>query len=364
MSLVADRHERLGASFVDRDGRRVVDHYGRPERTHRAVRNVVGVVEMAYGVVVVEGDDRVEFVDNTISCTVPRDDGTGRYGFLLDPQGRVDADMYVYGTGERLLLFLPPGRAAPVASEWADRTFIQDVTVRDASDEFGVFGVHGPTATEKVASVLSGPAAPSPALSFARGQIADAGVTVIATDAPTGEEGYEVVCAAADADDVFDELLTGGVSAAPFGYRTYDTLTLEAGTPLYHTELAGRLPNVLGARAGIDLSKGCFVGQEVVSKVANRGQPSGRLVGLLPESLPAAGAAVFAGDDRAGEVTRAAVSPSLDRPACLAVVEYDLDSDAPLAADVDGDRVPAATEPLPFVEGSERSGRLPVYDGW
>jgi aminomethyltransferase len=238
--------------------------------------------------------------------------------------------------------------------------FIRDVTIRDASDEFAVFGVHGPTATEKVASVFAGDV-PTDPLSFTRGSMHDAGVTVVAADGPTGEEGYGVVCAAADEPEVFDTLVTRGMGAPPFGLRTWETLTLEAGTPLLETELAGRLPNVCGVRNGVDLEKGCFVGQEVVSRVANRGRPSRRLAGLLPERVPDRGAAVHDGEAVVGEVTRAAASPSLDRPVALALVDFDHEGDD-LTVEVGGEHVSASRTDLPFVEGSAASARLPRYD--
>jgi aminomethyltransferase len=365
MTLVGDLHEAHGATFVERGGVDVVDHYGRPERTHRAVRNGVGVVEMGYGVAVVEGDDRVEFVDNAVSNRVPDSDGKGCYALLLDPQGRIETELFVYNAGERLLLFTPPARLDSLLSDWREKVFIQDVELRDASAEFGVFGVHGPTSTEKIASVLNHASAPEPPLSFVRGSMADVGVTVVASDAPTGEEGYEVVCPAADAEAVFDTLLTRGLNAVPVGYRTWETLTTEAGTPLFDTELRGRIPNVVGARSGLDFEKGCYVGQEVVSKVENRGRPSQRLAGLLPGEVPESGAAVFAGDASVGDVTRAVDSPSLDRPIALAFVDFDLparvDAGAELTVRVDGAEVDAEVATLPFVEGSARSGRLPQY---
>jgi aminomethyltransferase len=355
MTVAGEFHAGLGANFEKRGGRRVVRDYGRPESAHRAVRNGVGVVEMNYGVVVVEGDDRVEFVDNAVSNRVPDEDGRGTYALLLDPQGRLETDMYVYNAGERLLLFVPSSETASLVEDWHEKIFIQDVTVQDRSPSFGVFGVHGPMATEKVASVLSGATAPEAPLSFVRGSIADAGVTVVATDAPTGEEGYEIICAAKHAEDVADALLSLGNPAAPFGYATWDALTLEAGTPLFETELDGRVPNVAGIRNALDFEKGCYVGQEVVSKVENRGQPSQRLAGLVPEALPESGAAVFDGDASVGEVTR-------DEPIALAYVDFSLDPEvADLAVRVDGEDVPAAPASLPFVEGSGRSARLPNY---
>ncbi|WP_049902619.1 CAF17-like 4Fe-4S cluster assembly/insertion protein YgfZ [Halococcus agarilyticus] len=360
MTLVEAVHESHGATFEERGGVRVAAEYGRPDRAARAVRNVVGTIEMGYGVLTVTGDDRVEFVDNAVSNRVPHEDGAGCYALLCDPQGRIETDLYVYNAGERLLLFTPPERAAPVADDWSEKTFIQDVEIEVATEAFGVFGVHGAKATEKIASVLNGASTPEAHLGFVRGTMGDDGVTVIRGDGLAGEEGYEVICATDRAESVFDTLINNGLNAAPFGYRTWDALTLEAGTPLYHTELEGRIPNVLGLRNALDFEKGCYVGQEVVSRVENRGQPSRRLVGLQCETLPEPGATVLAGAEEIGEVTRAAESPMLEAPIALALVEFDAAVDD-LAIDNEGEEHAATKEALPFVDGSDRSARLPDY---
>jgi aminomethyltransferase len=355
--IVADIHEAHGATLTERGGRRVVADYGRPERAHAAVRNAVGVTEHAFDLLAVTGEDRREFVDDAVSNRVPAADGQGVYALLLDPQGGVETDMYVFTTADRLLVFLPPGVGPDLAEEWRSKTFIQDVEIADLTDELGVFGVHGPKATEKVASVFT-ESTPADPLSFTRGPMGDAGVTVARLDAPAGEEGFLVVCAGDDARDVFDSLENRGLNAAPFGETTWGTLTLEAGTPLFETELRGEIPNVLGVRNALDFEKGCYVGQEVVSRVENRGRPSRRLVGLAPEAVPEPGAAVFAGDEAVGEVTRAVEAPTYGGPAALALVDFDCE---PRTVRVDGEEVPAERVELPFVEGSERSARLPSY---
>ena len=229
-----------------------------------------------------------------------------------------------------------------------------------ATDGFGVFGVHGPKATEKIASVLTGPGTPDDPLSFVRGTLGDWGVTVVRTDDLAGEEGYEVICAATDAAGVFDALVNHGLNAAPFGYDTWRNLTLEAGTPLFETELEGNVPNVVGVRNALDFEKGCYVGQEVVSKIANRGRPSRQLVGLRPEAVPDSGAAVLDGDANVGDVTRGTESPTLESPAALALVDHGLEADA-VTVRVNGEEVSAEVVELPFVEGSARSERLPEY---
>ncbi|AEH38093.1 CAF17-like 4Fe-4S cluster assembly/insertion protein YgfZ [Halopiger xanaduensis] len=370
MTVIESVHADHGAEFGERDGRTIVEHFGRPERTHRAVRNGVGLLEPAYGVVVVEGEDRLEYVDNVVSNRVPAEDGRGCYALVLDPQGGIEVEMYVYNAGERLLLFTPPTKAEPLVEDWSEKVFIQDVDIRLATDDYAIFGIHGPHATEKIASVLNGAPSPDERYSFVRGTMGDAGVTVIRTDALTGEESYEVVCAADDAESVYDILLTQGLNAAPFGYRTWESLTLEAGSPLFETELEGTIPNVLGLRTALDFEKGCYVGQEVVSRVENQGRPSRRLIGVTLESaadeddedatVPESGAAVFDGDASVGEITRAGESPLLEDVIALALVDYDLESDD-LTVRVGGEEVPATRTELPFYEGSDQSDRLPVY---
>ena len=361
MTVIEDVHVDHGATFREAGGRRVVDNYGRPERTHRAVRNVVGVCEFGYGVLVVTGEDRVDYVDNAVSNRVPDTDGEGVYALLLDPQGRVETDMYVYNAGERLLVFTPPQAAAALAEDWQAKTFIQDVEIRLATDDFATFGVHGPKATEKIASVLHQAASPETPLSFNRGELGDAGVSVIRTDNLAGEESYDVVCGADDAQRVFDTLVNRGLNAVPFGYRTWETLTLEAGSPLFDTEIEGTLPNDLGLRNALDFEKGCYVGQEVVSRVENQGYPRSRLVGLTLDTVPETGAAVFAGDEHLGEVTRAVDSPTREAPIAMASVDWDAPEDG-LSVQVDGEALPAERRKLPFVDGSAASARLPSYE--
>ncbi|WP_020222723.1 CAF17-like 4Fe-4S cluster assembly/insertion protein YgfZ, partial [Halarchaeum acidiphilum] len=280
MTVVRDIHEDYGAVFEERGERALPRHFGRPVRTQRAVRNAVGVTEHAYGVLVVTGDDRREFVDNVVTNAVPESDGEGVYALLLDAGATIRTDMYVYEAGDRLLCFLPPERVTEIAAEWRENVFIEDVEIAEATDDFAVFGVHGPEATEKVASILHQSGAPDAPLSFVRGEIYDHGVTVIRTDSTAGEEGYEIVCTTDAASDVLETLITRGLNAPPFGTRVWEALTLEAGTPLYPDDMTGRVPNVLGLRNALDFEKGCYVGQEIVSKVENRGQPSQRLVGL------------------------------------------------------------------------------------
>ncbi|QSG07924.1 glycine cleavage T C-terminal barrel domain-containing protein [Halapricum desulfuricans] len=330
MSVIEGIHEDHGATFRSVGGKRVVADYGRPERTHRAVRNVAGVIEMGYDIRAVTGPDRIAAVGRAITADVPQSEEEGRYGFVLN-DGAIAADAHVYNAGERLLALLAPGRGDRFDRALADT----GVESTDLTGELAIFGVHGGQATEKVASVLStGGGAPEPAHTFVRGSMGDEGVTVIASDAPTGEAGYEVVCGVDDAERVFDTLVNRGLNAAPFGYRTWESLTLEAGTPLFETELDGNAPSVL----------------------ARHGDEEGRrLIGLAPDVVPDAGATVYEDGDAIGAVTRALESPTLGEPIAFAVVAGE-----PTTVEAhDGGRIAVEKTPLPFVEGGQQSRRIP-----
>jgi aminomethyltransferase len=344
MTLVGGSHADHGATFGERGGREVVEQYGRPDRTVRAVRNGVGAIEMGYGVVVVTGNDRRAVVGEAITDDLPGADGEGCYALVLDG-GTIETELFVYDAGERLLLFTAPGRANPLTRR-LDATG-RDATVREATTEFGVFGVHGPMATEKIASVLHNAGAPTGAYSFVRGSMGDAGVSVVAGDAPGGEESYEVICAADDAEEVWMTLLSRGNGAAPFGYLTYETLTLEAGTPLFDPDIRDESPESTGL-AGV-------AGVEEADD-----DPSHRLVGLRmdDDEVPERGAAVLGSDGAVGRVTRARWSPSLSAPIAFARVERDA---SVRAVQTDQGETPATRSSLPFVEGGEQSGRLPSY---
>jgi aminomethyltransferase len=350
MTVVREAHEAHGATFREVAGRAFPVEYGRPERTHRAVRNAVGVTEHAFDVVTVAGGDRRALVEGAVTNSVPAADGEGVYAFLLDEDGAVAADCYVFATGDRLLCFLPLGAGGRVADDWRARADGRNAAVSLATGDFGTFGVHGPKATEKIASVLHGGSPPEDRLRFVRGEM-EAGVTVVRDDDLAGEEGYLVVCAADDAAPVFETLLVRGLNAVPFGRETFETLTLEAGTPLFDSELAGRDPRSLGVRNAVDA--GAFgVDTEGLADADER------LVGLEPDALPEAGAAVSAAGEPVGEVTRAAVSPMRDDPLAFAVVsEWTSD----LAVETGDGVVDADVADLPFVETGERSRRIPEF---
>lgn len=349
-------HDSLGATYVESGGYRIPDHYGRPAQAHRDVRNGVGVTEQPADFVVVTGDDRVAYLNNALTNTISPEPGSGCFALLLTPKGRIRLEMYVYTAEERLILVLPPGTAPNLLADWREKVFIQDVAFEDITEERTILGVHGPKATELLGHVFPSTTLPVERFSFIHARIEDRDIPVIATDAPCGETSYEIICPTDDAGRILHSLVSE--EAVPFGWSTWETLTLEAGTLLFD-DVIERIPNVVGLRSAIDFEKGCFVGQEVVSRLENLGEQNNRIVGLHPELVPNREASVLAAEIPTGEILRGGTSPTLEHPIALALVSSGAPDD--VVVQMNGDAVDASIRSLPFVDGSERSGRLPRY---
>ena len=98
----------------------------------------------------------------------------------------------------------------------------------------------------------------------------------------TGEDGFELFCAARRATRLWDALISTGVDLGlrPCGLGSRDTLRLEAGMPLYGNEL-DRSVNPYEANLGrvVKMEKGEFVGRAALAAVQQTG-PARKLVGL------------------------------------------------------------------------------------
>src|ERR1700720_1324437 len=95
--------------------------------------------------ITVTGSDRVRWLNGMATNNV-RDlaSGHGVYAFLLNAQGRIQADLYVFQRGESLLVDTERGQREKVL-ELFDRYIIaDDVEIADVSDKLATLGLTGP----------------------------------------------------------------------------------------------------------------------------------------------------------------------------------------------------------------------------
>lgn len=181
---------------------------------------------------------------------------------------------------------------------------------------------------------------------------------LIARTGYTGEDGFELFVAPADAEKVWQALTDAGtpVGLIPCGLSCRDTLRLEAGMPLYGHELTTSLtPFDAGLGRVVKFEKeGDFVGRAALQEAAERAEqnPPRVLVGLVAEGrrVPRAGYPVVSGGQVVGEITSGAPSPTLGKPIAMAYVDaaHAAPGTTGVGVDIRGTHEPYEVVALPF----------------
>ncbi len=261
------------------------------------------------GVIEVSGGDRARWLDGMISADVKSlAPGSGAFGLLLTRQGRVVADLHVLARSDSLWLELEAAGIEAVLARLAGYVIADDVTLTERSREYARLALEGPRVGEVLAAAASAKAALEPH-AWREFEIGGERVTAAAYGF-TGFPAFQLFAPPAAEDRVAGALLAAGASAA--SADTLECLRIEAGTPWLGRELdESVLPAEARLEAAISTSKGCYTGQEVVTRMRSRGRVGHLLVGLRFEGalLPERGAAIEVAGARVGQVTSAVRSP-------------------------------------------------------
>jgi folate-binding protein YgfZ len=243
--------------------------------------------------------------------------GQGTYAALLTQQGKIVSDVRVYVLTDEMWLDVPATRVAAVRESLERYIIADDVEFVDAPCWQPLVAVEGPQAGRVILAV-TGEAADD-LVPFAHREFTFDGSHVrITAVSHTGERGYLICGDAAPAARLWEQCHAAG--AEPVGMETLDVLRIEAGIPWHGRDMDD---STLIAEAGLDAAisykKGCYLGQEVVERVAARGQVHRKLVGLVCEGrrVPSADAKLMSGGKEVGWITSA--TWSIARSAVIAL---------------------------------------------
>ncbi len=132
-----------------------------------------------------------------------------------------------------------------------------------------------------------------------------------------------------------------------------ETVRIEHGVPRWGSELGEEtLPPEAGLdRTHIDYHKGCYIGQEVISRLKSVGHVNRELVGFICSAGTALkpGMEVFSGDlpKPVGRITSATWSFALEKPIALGYLKRGI-AGASLVAGAPGNAIPVEVRSLPF----------------
>jgi tRNA-modifying protein YgfZ len=319
---------------------------------YAAVRSGAGLVDRARtGRILLTGADRRSYLQglltNDIAALAP---ATGCYAAMLTAQGRMMTDMRVLELGDGILLEVPIAVTAAIRDHLDRFIFSEDVQVEDVTEARAEVGIYGPGAPDLLVRAGTEGDLPASLFQSTRVRLAGAEALVVRSD-DAGVSGYDVVFDAPHAFAVTAALLAAG--AVRVTGEEAEAVRIESGRPRFGLDMdADTIPLEAGLEErAISRSKGCYVGQEVIVRVQDRGhgRVAKRLVGLTFDAgapVPPAGARVLSGDREIGRVTSAIRSPALGRPIALGYVHRDFVEPATQVA-VDG--APAVVTGLPFV---------------
>ncbi len=268
----------------------------------------------ARGRIVASGRDRARLLHAITSNEVKKmTPGTGCYAFLLNPQGRIQADLGLFCHQDYFLFDTEPElreKVLPLIKRYiiADQVELEDVTAATAA-----IGLEGPGA----AAILAALGAPVPLEAYAHAAWGD--VTVAAVTA-TGQPGVRFFCPADKASALLDRLQAAGAVAATA--EDARLVRIENGKPRYGEDIRETsLPQETQQMHAVSFNKGCYLGQEIVERIRAQGRVNKKLMRVVLEGgeVPPAGTKTTV-DGAEAEVTSAVVSPDSGEVVALAYV--------------------------------------------
>ena len=247
----------------------------------------------------ITGGDRVRFLNGQVTNDVrkARPDAAIR-ACVLNAKGKIDADAMIVADGGSFLVDTEADAREQLAARLDRYIIADDVQLEDVTDEFALLHVIGvaPTAL---------PAAP-----------------VFAGAERFGTSGIDLWIRREQQEAAVQEL---SATVPTCNEECAEVLRIERGLPQWGRELTNEiLPAEANLEASaIDYAKGCYIGQEVVSRMKMSGQTNKRLCGLLPieGATIAAGMRLFSGGKDVGWITSVAQSRRLAKTIALGFVK-------------------------------------------
>jgi folate-binding protein YgfZ len=237
--------------------------------------------------ITVGGKDRTRWLNGMVSNTIKDlPPGHGNYSFLLNPQGRILADMYAYNRGEYLVLDTDRSQLETVINTLKRFIIMDKVELTDSSDTLIAIGLCGPKSQQalKEAGIDADRLEP---LELRDAVVNQIGLTVVR--GPQQKPGWYEIWAGREKAEPLWEMLVKDVQ--PVGADAVELWRIVHGIPRYGQDIRDRdLPQETEQNQALNFTKGCYIGQEIVERIRSRGQVHRKFTGFeFQDALPQPG---------------------------------------------------------------------------
>jgi folate-binding protein YgfZ len=315
---LAELHRSAGAQLGLWFGGTLPDDFGDWRGEYSFARNTLALIDKNYRTYLsFTGPDRVRYLNailtNNIKDLAP---SHGNVSLLLNPQGRVLAEIETYALAEKLFC-VSYAMIRERLIETLDKYIIMDdVTLTDETQQYGTLAWEGPAAAGLVLELTGIDLRMLAELESKEAQVDSIPCTVLKRS-PGGIFGAEFLVGQEHLAALWGILLekARAVGGGAMGYTALSALRLAQGVPWFGYDFGEKqIPHEAGLQdSHISYTKGCYTGQEIVERVRSRGQVNRRRVDLvfMGTSVPTAGEALTTAGKEAGYITRAGAPPSL-----------------------------------------------------
>jgi folate-binding protein YgfZ len=315
------------------------------ETQYKAVREGIGLIDRSdVGKIAIYGEDRFTWLQGMVSNDVKYLSMKGLYSSfsacVLDATGHVLTDLSLvrvnHNKGQHLAEFLnlpvsefilaalPRENVNKIMSLWERFIIMEDVELKDVSEVVGCVSLQGKNAYNLWD--MASPLAEEPVYQFWKR------VYTMPADHVGTLMGFDAYFPIQEKQQI--QSILNGEGYPTIGAEAQEILRVEAGIPKYGVDMD---ETTLAPEAGlmqthISLTKGCYVGQEIVARIDSRGHTNRALTGLVFETgdVPASGDRIIAreesgGTRETGRVTSViAASPAMNgRPIALGYVRHE-----------------------------------------
>src|SRR5580658_3469609 len=278
-------HKLAGATLASFHGCNLPDTFTTFAEQHRAAREAVAIFDTNWHTIIeLSGPDRVRYLNAVVSNDVKSlGEGRGTLALLLNPQGRILAELEIYALQEKLLVLSDASVRERTVATLDKFIIMDDVTLSDVTEQFGSLAIEGPRAGSVVAEAcglaLEG---------FSEHAVAEVEIDGVACHlirhSHFGLPGAEISAPRRHLALLWKNLRASVAAqhGAAIGMRAVNSLRLEAGIPWFPDDFNDTvIPHEAALEAThISFSKGCYTGQEIVERVRSRGQVNRRRVQL------------------------------------------------------------------------------------
>ena len=366
-------HEQAEATFLPYGSDlQLVESYGEVEAEYASIRKAAALMDAPHrSVIILTGKDRLSFLHNKLTNDINRlTPGKGCYAYLLNLKGRIVMDMNILHTEEATLMELDRRLAGDFLQIMEKYIFSEEVRLLDGAQQLGRLTVLGPKAELLLKKVMdAGVETLAEPFRHAKRMIGKATVTVFRNDL-AGETQFELIVPRDQMVTLWQILHEAGgheggggndpnaVSLRAIGWSAFNTARIEAGTPLYGIDITDHhlpMETAHWYTRAVCVSKGCYIGQEIVARMHAHNAVARMLVGLRAqgERLAVAGTDIFDQGQQVGMVTSSCMSPMLGYvPVALGYVKkvYATPREKPVEVLAEGLRVKADVVALPLWE--------------